>query len=121
MLRRVIKLYKMNNENILFLLKRYQYIAIAAIATLTITLISVGIISTHVSAQRTSERVKVVKSIKIQKGDTLWKIAKEHITDEYSNITAYIKEIKESNGLLSDTIHEDRYLIVPHYVTSNAN
>ena len=60
-------------------------------------------------------RVKTVKSILIQKGDSLWSIAGEYITDEYSDRNEYIKEIMECNGLSSDIIHEDQYILIPYY------
>ena len=108
-------MYRFNIANILKLLKRYRYIVIAIITALSIALLSISIISTHVSAKKVSDRVKVVKSVKIEKGDTLWGIAKEYITEEYDSIQTYINEIKRSNGLLSDMIHEDSYIIVPYY------
>lgn len=115
MIRKISNQYRVSD--IIFLLKRYQYIVITTLAVLSISLVSVGIISTHVSAKKTSDRIKIVKSIKIERGDTLWGIAKEYITEEYDSIQAYIKEIKNSNGLVSDTIHEDRYIIVPYYTS----
>lgn len=108
-------MYRFYINNMLTFLKRYQYFVIAIITALSIALLSISIISTHVSAKKTTDRVKVVKSIKIERGDTLWGIAKEYISDEYDSIQTYINEIKRSNGLLSDTIHEDSYIIVPYY------
>ena len=61
---------------------------------------------------------KCVMSIQIEKGDTLWGIAKENITSHYKNIQTYIDEIKECNSLTSDTIHEGQYLIVPYYCSA---
>jgi LysM repeat protein len=72
-------------------------------------------ISTKVTAGRSDSRVKLVTSVKIEKGDSLWSIAEEYFTDDYADINTYIKEIKRSNGLTSDIIHEDCYIIVPYY------
>lgn len=108
----------MNNtisHKILLLLKKYQYIVLLGVFGMIITLISIGIISTHVSAKNESSRQKSVVSVKIEKGDTLWSIAKEYMSDEYKDIHTYIKEIKKSNGLSTDTIHEGCYIIVPYY------
>lgn len=60
---------------------------------------------------------KLVTSIKVEEGDSLWSIATEYRTEEYTNIATYIDEIKRSNGLESDTIHEGQYLIIPYYVS----
>ncbi len=68
-----------------------------------------------VSAENSSNRTKQVVSIKIEAGDTLWNIAKEYMTEEYRDINEYIEEIKTSNGLFEDIIHEGHYIIIPHY------
>lgn len=78
-------------------------------------ILSLSILSTKVTAERALEREKTVTSIKIEKGDSLWSIASQYITDEYKDMNVYIEEIKFSNGLTSDTIHEGRYIIVPYY------
>ncbi|HHV12854.1 MAG TPA: LysM peptidoglycan-binding domain-containing protein [Clostridiales bacterium] len=79
---------------------------------------SVGFITKTVTASRNRERVKLVTSIEIQKGDTLWAIASEHMSDEYDNVKDYIDEIKLSNGLVSDEIHTGNFLILPYYEDS---
>jgi LysM repeat protein len=81
--------------------------------------LSIGIINTNAAVMKEEPRIKQVISLEIQKGDTLWSIAKEHITDDYNSIDDYIQEIKASNGLTSDTIHEGAYLIVPYYTSIN--
>jgi cell division protein YceG involved in septum cleavage len=61
------------------------------------------------------DSVKLVTSITIEKGDTLWSIATEYVTEEYSSINQYVEEIKSSNGLVSETIHAGEHLIIPYY------
>ncbi len=73
----------------------------------------------RVSADDSSNRKKEFVSIKIEQGDTLWDIAKEYISEEYNDINEYIEEIKASNGLYEDTIHEGRFLIVPYYASED--
>lgn len=79
-------------------------------------LFSLYFFSKTVTAQRDGERAKIVTSIEVKKGDTLWSIASRYITDEYDDINDYIDELKDSNGLTSDTIHAGSYIIVPYYV-----
>lgn len=63
-----------------------------------------------------SRTVKLVESVQIEKGDSLWSIAKEYYSDECGGMKQYINEIKKTNHLYSDTIHEGNYLLVPYYV-----
>ena len=46
------------------------------------------------------------KSIKIEKGDTLWDIANENLPEEY------VKVLKEINGLSSDKIYSGENLMI---------
>ncbi|MDF2474509.1 MAG: hypothetical protein K0R21_2291 [Anaerocolumna sp.] len=85
---------------------------------LTIMILAMGILSTNVSAEKVPFREKTVVSIKIEEGDTLWSIASRYITEEYKDMNTYIKEIKKTNGLFEDTIHEGKYIIVPYYTTN---
>ena len=90
-------------------------ICIVGIAFVIFIITSVSFISATATASRDGERVKLVKSIQIKKGDTLWDIASEHISEEYYDINRYIDEIKSSNGMSSDEIHYGNYIIVPYY------
>ena len=81
-------------------------------------LISLFTISTQVNAEKSPTREKLVTSIRIEKGDSLWSIAERYMTEEYTNIKTYIEEIKRSNGLTSDVIYEGAYLIIPYYSTT---
>lgn len=89
---------------------------IAGIAVLAIILVlSLSFFPKTVTAQRNGERVKLVTSVEIKRGDTLWSIATEYMSDEYDNIKDYIKEIKKSNGMSSDEIHTGNYIVIPYY------
>lgn len=69
-----------------------------------------------VTAEKLITKEKKVISVKIEKGDTLWSIANEYISEEYTDLNSFIQEIKFSNGLTSDQIYEGRYIIVPVYM-----
>lgn len=79
-------------------------------------LISIIFITKTVTAERSLARTKTITSVEIQQGDTLWSIAKDHITDEYNDINDYIEEIMYTNNLNSDKIHAGNHIIVPYYV-----
>lgn len=55
------------------------------------------------------------KVIEIQKGDSLWSIAKENMNPGFEDIFAYIHEVKRCNQLDSDTITAGHYLMIPYY------
>ena len=55
---------------------------------------------------------KYYKSIMIEQGDSLWSIAQEYACDDTYE---YIKEIKQLNGLTSETIHAGQHLIIAYY------
>ena len=38
-----------------------------------------------------------------------------YYTDDYGSVECYINEIKCTNGLQEDTIHENAYLLIPYY------
>lgn len=63
-----------------------------------------------------SNYVKQVISVEIEEGDTLWSIADHYYVPECGSIPAYIKEIKKTNHLTTDTIHAGCYLVIPYYV-----
>lgn len=84
----------------------------------TVILLSFFTISTQVIAEKSPSREKLVTSMRIEKGDTLWSIAERYMTEEYSDIHTYINEIKRSNGLTSDVIHEGAYIIIPYYAAT---
>ena len=60
---------------------------------------------------------KIITTVCVEKDSTLWDIASRYYTDDYTNINDMVQEIKRSNGMQTDTIHEGAYIIVPHYVT----
>lgn len=79
-------------------------------------IIGLNLISkTVVASSSNKQNNKLFTSIKLEEGDTLWSIATEYKTNEYKNITEYIREIKRCNGIDSDTINEGQYIIVPYY------
>lgn len=93
---------------------------LAGVAVLMLVLLfSIGFIAKTVTAQRNGNRQKLITSVEVKQGDTLWSIASAYISEEYDSIHEYIKEIKASNGLASDEIHAGNYIIVPYYADAS--
>ena len=92
---------------------------IGAIILIITIIFSVGFVTKTVTAQRDSLRTKLVTSIEIKHGDTLWSIASDFFSDEYDDMNEYIEEIKDSNGISSDVIHVGNYIVVPYYADAS--
>jgi hypothetical protein len=86
---------------------------------LLVVVFSVFFITKTVTAQRAADRAKLVTTIEVKKGDTLWDIASLYFTDEYDDLNEYIEEIKDSNGMLSDEIRAGNYIIIPYYAEAS--
>lgn len=97
------------------LMQKKPLLALLGISLFTILIISFLLLPTDVTAQKLHNSGKEIVSVQINKGDTLWSIAGRYITEEYKDMNDYIKEIKKTNGLTSDTIHEGGYIVVPYY------
>lgn len=102
--------YQNNKRRIWFL---------GALILVILLLISVVFITKTVTAQRDRQRVKLVTSVEIRKGDTLWSIASDYYSDEYEDMNEYIEEIKMSNGIFSDDIQAGNFIIVPYYADAS--
>jgi uncharacterized membrane protein YvbJ len=107
-----------DNRNRIMISRRRLWM-IGSIILALLVLFSMYFVSKTVTAQREGRRIKLVTSVEIEKGDTLWSIASRYITEEYDDINDYIKELKNSNGLTSDTIHAGNFIIVPYYADAS--
>ena len=70
--------------------------------------------SNKVEASEHMIREKIVISVDIKEGDTLWGIASEYYTDEYDDLNEMIDAIKKCNGI-SDQLKIGDKLLVPCY------
>lgn len=97
-----------------FVHKKQFFAMLGILIAITLTVFFL-LIPTDVTAQKLVDSRKQIVSVQIKKGDTLWSIADKYITDDYKNMKSYIREIKETNGLSSDTIHEGNYIVIPYF------
>lgn len=61
------------------------------------------------------ERYKYYTSVYIDRDDTLWDIATEYISSEYSDIRDYMEEVKMINHLEDDELPYGITICVPYY------
>ncbi len=62
--------------------------------------------------------VPYYKSVLLEEGDSLWKLAAEYSADTPYTTSEYIAQLKSINGLTDDTIHTGCYLTVVYFEKS---
>ncbi len=67
------------------------------------------------SSAKSTERDKMVTSVYVEKGDNLWDIASKYYTKDCGSMRDYIKEIKRTNNISSDTIYYGYSILIPYY------
>jgi LysM repeat protein len=110
---------KVNTQSNSLIMNKKKMWMVGLLILFILIILSAVFFSKTVTAQRNTERTKLVTSVEIRKGDTLWSIASAYITDEYSDLNEYIDEIKDSNGLTSDMIHVGNYIIIPYFADAS--
>lgn len=91
---------------------------IIMVFVLTTLLMNLNLVKAVQNSEESAKikREKVVTTICVEKDSTLWDIATRYYTEEYQDLNDMIEEIKKSNGIEKDIIHEGAYLIIPHYI-----
>ena len=79
-------------------------------------------LSEHVTVETTKKeseentiRYKYYTTVYITRNMTLWDIAEEYISEEYSDKRAYIDEVMEINQLTNDKLSYGSTICVPYY------
>lgn len=104
--------------------RRMKKIGIAAFVIALIAVFSIIIFGNVVKAQEEKPSDNMIKGytyITVAQSDTLWSIAQEYSDEHYKSIYQYIREVKELNGLTSDSIHAGARIIIPVYASQANN
>lgn len=104
----------MSRKNVCMMEKRI----ICITATLIFVLLAawgINVLMKPSSTKASAENYKYYTSIQVKQGDSLWSIAGNYISADYTDMNDYIDEIKDLNHLNSDAIHAGEYLLVPYY------
>lgn len=88
-------------------------LALAAVMITAVILIGSNISGLAKDRRQDDGSCKYYSSILIERGDTLWSIASEHMIPEYDRVEEYIEEIRRLNHLTSDGIYAGEYLTIP--------
>jgi len=99
--------------------KRVAVLFCSIVAVIMICSVMFGAINTQAAPTETTS--KYYTSIQIESGDTLWAIASEYITDDYSDMNEYIREVCSINHITEDEIHAGQYIVVPYYSANATN
>ncbi len=62
-----------------------------------------------------SGREKYFTSIRVEAGDSLWSIAEDYVSSEYSGISEYVDELMFMNGMSDSRIYAGDYITVTYY------
>lgn len=108
----IARTLKNNHSNIAF--GRWAAIVLFMVALFLIVLFVLP--ERSAAAGNSTGGTYTITSVQIMEGDSLWSLASQYYTEEYSSITDYIEEIKRMNGLSSDVLYEGNYLLVPHFI-----
>ncbi|MGI6018507.1 MAG: LysM peptidoglycan-binding domain-containing protein [Marvinbryantia sp.] len=88
---------------------------IAAVLFLVLTALNISMLGHTLSVNAEKpETYKYYTDIRVKSGETLWDIAMEYMTEEYSTPSDYIREVKRINNI-GEQIQYGQYLTVPYY------
>ncbi len=88
---------------------------VAIFFTLVLTVLTGSVLSNRSQAQAQRQPLyKYYTDVRVHRGDTLWSIAREYMTDGYASTAEYIKEIKEINQLGAE-LQYGQLLLIPYY------
>lgn len=99
--------------------KRITVLFCSIIAIVMLCSIMFGTINTQAAPAETTN--KYYTSVQIEAGDTLWGIANEYITDDYTDMNVYIEEVCAINHITKDEIHAGQYIVIPYYAAVATN
>lgn len=93
--------------------RRNRRIAFVAGVVLTGLLLSILFSQLDVMAQKPTA-YKYYTDIRVQRDDSLWSIAQEYMSAEYSSIHDYIQEVRQINSIGGEVVY-GQHLMVPYY------
>ena len=91
-----------------------------ALAVLGIAIVLLAVLffapSANAEAESNVSYEKRIVSVRVAEDDSLWAIAERFYCEEKESIPEFVRSIKETNHLESDTIYPDTYLVIQYYV-----
>ncbi len=100
--------------------RRKDFLQKAAITVLGLAVIVLAVLlfgpSVNAEAESNVSYEKRIVSVRVAENDSLWTIAERFYCEEKESIPEFVRSIKETNHLESDTIYPDTYLVIRYYV-----
>jgi len=93
-----------------------SFIGILVLGSVLITM-SAGEINAE--SDLTRNTYKYYTTIYVERGDSLWSIAKEYTSKEYKHLDDYIDEVIQINHLNGSNVQHGTYICVPYYSTEH--
>ena len=95
-------------------MKKSSIIVYAMLLVMAAFMVNLFGSANQVEASENIKREKVVISIEVKEGDTLWGIASDYYTDDYEDVNELIDAIKKCNDI-SDHLKIGQKILVPYY------
>lgn len=102
---------------LLFFHRHYKLFLIVIGAVMIITLFMLGASEKDRNVNASTHNEKYFMCISVDADDTLWSIAEEYMSEEYSSVDDYIDEVKSINNLTGDKIYSGASLVIPYYAS----
>ena len=100
--------------------RRKAFLQKAALTVLGIAVVLLVILlfapSANAEAESNVSYEKRIVSVRVAQDDSLWKIAERFYCEDKESIPEFVRSIKKTNHLESDTIYPDTYLVIQYYV-----
>ena len=100
--------------------KRKDLLQKIAIAVLGVAVVILAILlftpSVNAEAESNVAYETRIISVRVTENDSLWAIAERFYCEEKESIPEFVRSIKKTNHLESDTIYPDTYLVIQYYV-----
>lgn len=90
---------------------------LAAFIVLVFVCVCFTVFSINSQASQSQEVYKYYKSYEIKPGDSLWSIANDNMSANYSDQDSYINEIKMINHMLDDDLRAGDFIVISYYST----
>lgn len=88
---------------------------IAAVIGIVFIALILSVLFNHLNVMAEKPQTyKYYTDVRVQRGDTLWSIAEEYMTEEYKNVGEYIREVQQINHV-GNVVEYGKLLVIPYY------